>query len=63
MESDKLERILESKKNRTNALNIRIDKTVPHGFSVDKRICNENCVFVRELGNNKKNILCNKSTN
>ncbi len=42
--------ILERKKGRIGALNIRVDKTVPAGIAVQRRICNENCMFVKELG-------------
>ncbi|EET89902.1 MAG: Radical SAM domain protein [Candidatus Micrarchaeum acidiphilum ARMAN-2] len=42
--------IIEKKLGRTKSLNLRIDKTVPQGVVVSKRICNENCIFDKKLG-------------
>jgi cyclic pyranopterin phosphate synthase len=45
-----IEKVLESKNQKINVLTIRVDKTVPGGATVNKRICNENCVFVKKFG-------------
>ncbi|MDE1851061.1 MAG: radical SAM protein [Candidatus Micrarchaeota archaeon] len=37
--------ILEEKEGRRDYLSLRIDKTVPGGLRITKRVCNENCVF------------------
>jgi len=45
-----IEKVLESKNKKINVLTIRVDKTVPSGTTVNKRICNESCVFVKKFG-------------
>ena len=47
---EKATEIIEKKSQRTKSLNLRIDKTVPQGIAVSRRICNENCVFDNKLG-------------
>lgn len=37
--------IIKEKRGRDNFLSVRIDKTVPEGKSIVKRMCNENCIF------------------
>ena len=47
---EKISSIISQKVNRAKFPNFRVDKTVPSGLEVGSRLCNENCVFVRNLG-------------
>ncbi len=46
---ERISSIISQKASRTKFLNVRVDKTVPSGLGVGSRLCNENCVFVRDL--------------
>jgi cyclic pyranopterin phosphate synthase len=53
MLEDVVNKIIKEKFDRQNYLNIRVDKTVPTGIKIGKRICNENCIFDK-----KNNVIC-----
>ncbi len=51
---EKLGLIAGDKMSRKDLISIRVDKTVPSGMNVTKRVCNENCIF-----DHSKGIRCN----
>ncbi|MDE1828182.1 MAG: radical SAM protein [Candidatus Micrarchaeota archaeon] len=44
-----VDEVISRKLGHSEALNVRLDKTVPTGLKLTKRICNENCVFSKNM--------------
>ena len=45
MHRESITEIIGEKRSRKDYLSLRIDKTVPGGLRITKRVCNENCIF------------------